>query len=177
MSDIAHMYRPPAVGPETIPSEVAAYLDGTDLLSKTQAVRVSTVDEQGWPHASLLSAGDVLAISPARIRFLIFAESVTTRNLLRDGRVTATISFAGGMWELRFHARRLTEPSLDAALECFEAALETARFHAVPYASVTSGVTFALNEPEAALSRWERQIRALRGAGRDDNPGVEDMSG
>jgi len=166
MGDITHMYRPPAVTPENdIPSEVAAYLDGTDLLSKTQAVRVSTVDDEGWPHASLLSAGDLLAIPPARIRFLIFRESVTTRNLLRDERVTATISFEGGMWELRFRARRMAEASPDASLACFEAMLETARFHAVPYASVTTGVTFALNEPEVVLPRWERQIRALRDAG------------
>jgi len=170
MSDIAHMYRPPAVAPENnIPPEVAEYLDGTNLLSKTQAVRVSTVDEQGWPHASLLSAGDMLAIPPARIRFLIFTESVTTRNLVRDGRVTATISFEGGMWELRFRARRIPEPSLEASLACFEATLETARFHAVTYASVISGVTFALNEPELVLSRWERQIRVLRDAGRDED--------
>ena len=166
MSDITHMYRPPAVAAENkIPSEVAEYLDGTNLLSKTQAVRVSTVDEQGWPHASLLSAGDILAIPPARVRFMIFTQSVTTRNLVRDGRVTATVSFEGGMWELRFRARRMTAPSLDASLACFEATLETARFHAVPYASLTTGVTFALNEPEAVLPRWERQIRALRDAG------------
>jgi hypothetical protein len=96
---------------------------------------------------------------------LIFAESVTTRNLVRDGRVTATISFEGGMWELRFRAGRLTKPSPDDSLACFEATLETARFHSVPYASLTSGVTFALNDPEVVLSRWERQIRALRDAG------------
>ncbi|MBV9193395.1 MAG: pyridoxamine 5'-phosphate oxidase family protein [Solirubrobacterales bacterium] len=179
MSDIAHMYRPPAVASENeIPSEVAEYLDGTDLLSKTQAVRVSTVDEQGWPHASLLSAGDMLAVPPAQIRFLIFAGSVTTRNLVRDGRVTATISFEGGMWELRFRARRMTEASPDASLVCFEATLETARFHAVPYASVTSGITFAPNEPELVLSRWERQIRALRDAGEQMKPRrVEDPIG
>jgi hypothetical protein len=178
MSDVAHMYRPPAVAPENeIPSEVVEYLDGTNLLSKTQAVRVSTVDEQGWPHASLLSAGDMLAIPPARIRFVIFTESVTTRNLVRDGRVTATVSFKGGMWELRFGARRLTGPSLDSSLACFEAKLQTARFHAVTYVAVTSGVTFVPNEPEAVLSRWERQIRALRGAGSDETSRVEDVIG
>ena len=81
------------------------------------------------------------------------------------------------MWELRFRARRLTETSHDPPLACFEAALQSARFHAVPYASVTSGVTFALNEPEAVLPRWERQIRALRDAGRDENASLEDVIG
>jgi hypothetical protein len=33
---------------------VARYLDGTGLLA-TQALRLSTVDAAGWPHAALLS--------------------------------------------------------------------------------------------------------------------------
>ena len=175
MSDIAHMYRPPKVtSGDSIPPEVAGYLDGTNLLAKTQALRVSTVDEEGWPHASLLSAGDMIAVPPARIRFLIFPDSVTTRNLVRDARMTVTVSFEGGMWELRFRTRRLAEPLPAVPLACFEATLERARFHSVPYASVTSGVTFALNEPEVVLSRWERQIRALREAAGDEAPGVND---
>ena len=43
-----------------VPAEVARYLDGTDLLAKTQALRLSTIDAAGWPHASLLSAGDMV---------------------------------------------------------------------------------------------------------------------
>ena len=165
MSDITHIYRRPTVASDgAIPAEVAEFLNGTDLLSKTQAVRVSTVDEQGWPHASLLSAGDMLAVAPARIRFVIFPDSTTTRNLLRDGRVTVTASFNRGMWELRLRARRLTAATPEVPLACFEAVLERARFHSVPYASVTSGVTFAVNEPDVVLSRWRRQICALREA-------------
>jgi hypothetical protein len=33
---------------------VARYLDGTGLLA-AQALRLSTVDAAGWPHAALLS--------------------------------------------------------------------------------------------------------------------------
>ena len=168
MSEIGHLYPPPVVTPgNTIPSEIAEYLDGADLLSKNQAFRVSTVDEHGWPHASLLSAGDMLAVPPAQIRFLIFPDSVTTRNLVRDGRVTVTVSFESGMWELRLRARRLALPSPDIQLACFEATLERARFHSVPYASVTSGVTFGLKDPEAVLPRWERlDRRTARGGPR-----------
>jgi hypothetical protein len=43
---------------------VAGYLDGEDLLAKTQAVRLSTVDADGWPRAALLSAGDTLMLFP-----------------------------------------------------------------------------------------------------------------
>jgi hypothetical protein len=65
--------------------------------------------------------------------------------------------------ELRLRARRLAD-SPDIPLALLEAELESGRFHAVPYASLTSGITFALNEPQAVLERWEQQIAALREA-------------
>jgi len=40
--------------------------------------------------------------------------------------------------------------------------VETVRIHKAPYAAITSGITFALHEPEAVLARWQRQISALR---------------
>jgi hypothetical protein len=60
---------------------VLNYLNGEDLVSKTQALRLSTVDADGWPKAALLSAGDVLAVPNGRLRFAIFANSGTARQL------------------------------------------------------------------------------------------------
>jgi Pyridoxamine 5'-phosphate oxidase len=167
MTEAAHAYTPPSVADEkAVAAQVARYLDGTDLLAKTQALRLSTVDASGWPHASLLSAGDMLAMPSGRIRFVIFPQSATTANLARDGRVTLTLSLGGGMCELRLRARRITNPSSEVVpLAFFEAELvEAARMHVAPYAAVTSGITFALHEPQAVLPRWQRQIGALRAA-------------
>jgi hypothetical protein len=165
MSDAEHVYDPPQVmTAKAVPPKVARYLDGTDLLAKTQALRLSTVDAAGWPHAALLSAGDMLAVTSERIRFVIFPQSATTANLARDGRLTITLSLDGGMCELRLRARRLAHSSPEVTLAFFEAEVETARIHAAPYAALTSGITFALPEPQAVLSRWQRQIAAMRGA-------------
>ena len=161
MSEAAHGYVAPHTH-DAIPAEVVRYLDGSDLLAKSQALRLSTVDAEGWPHAALLSAGDVLAVPPDRIRFVIFPESGTTANLARDGRITLTLSLDGGMCELRLRARRLDNASDDVPLAFFEAALESARVHAAPYADVTTGITFALHDPVSVRPRWERQIAALR---------------
>jgi hypothetical protein len=95
MSDVVHAYtRPNTASTTVLPSQVAQYLDGTDLLAKTQALRLSTVDPQGWPHASLLSVGDMLAMPSGRVRFVVFAQSTTTANLMRDGRVTMAVPSA-----------------------------------------------------------------------------------
>jgi hypothetical protein len=165
MNEAEHAYTPPqARAANAVPAEVARYLDGTDLLAKMQALRLSTIDAAGWPHASLLSAGDMLALPSERIRFVLFPTSGTAANLARDGRLTLTLSLDGGMCELRLRAHRLIHSPPDIPLTFFEAEVESARTHVAPYASVTNGVTFALHEPQAVLPRWQRQIAALRAA-------------
>jgi Pyridoxamine 5'-phosphate oxidase len=165
MEDAAHAYTPPDITqPKAIPAEVSHLLDGSDLLEKTQALRLSTIDAGGWPHASLLSAGDMLAMPDGRIRFVIFAQSATAANLARDGRVTMTLALDGGICELRMKARRLSHGSSGGPLAFFEASLEETRIHKSPYADVTSGVTFALHKPNEVLPRWRRQIAAMREA-------------
>ncbi len=165
MSEAEHQYTPPEIAlAAALPPGVSSFLDGTNLLAKTQALRLATVDTAGWPHASLLSAGDALALPPQGIRFAVFGQSATAENLRRDGRLALTLSFDGGMHELRMRARPISNPNSGLPLAFFEAALETARFHKAPYATVTSGVSFALHKPDAVLPRWQCQINALRAA-------------
>jgi hypothetical protein len=61
------------------------------LFAKTQALRNSTVDAEGWPHAPLLSAGDMLAMLPDAFASL---PSPSRRHcqFMHDGRVTVTLS-------------------------------------------------------------------------------------
>ncbi|HUC69460.1 MAG TPA: pyridoxamine 5'-phosphate oxidase family protein [Stellaceae bacterium] len=165
MDEVEHAYTPPqTMAANTVPAQVARYLDGTELLTKTEALRLSTVSQAGWPHAALLSAGDMLVVAPGRIRFAIFPQSETTANLARDGRLALTLSVDGGMCELLMRARRLAHAAPEVPLAFFEAEVEKVRVHAAPYASVTSGITFALRDPQAVLRRWQRQIAALRAA-------------
>jgi len=163
MSETEHGYTP-AVTASAMPPAMARYLDGTDLLAKTQALRLSTVDATGWPHAALLSAGDAVVLPSGQIRFAVFAQSTIVANLERDGRLTLALSLDGGMCELRLRARRLAETAAKGPLALFEAEIESVRTHVAPYAVLTSGVTFALHEPGGVLPRWRRQIAELRAA-------------
>jgi Pyridoxamine 5'-phosphate oxidase len=163
MNDAAHVYTR-AETSATLPAQVARYLDGNDLLAKTQALRISTVDAEGWPHASLLSAGDMLALPSGRIRFVVFPQSTTTANMMRDGRATVTLSLDGGMCELRMTCLRLAHGSSDIPLAFFEGELITVRVHKAPYAAISGGVTFTLHEPQSVLPRWQKQIAAMKTA-------------
>jgi hypothetical protein len=165
MNEAAHVYTPTLeAGAGAMPAGVALYLNGTDLLAKTQALRLSTIKAAGWPHAALLSAGEILALPSNRLRFAMFAQSNTVANLARDNRLTLSLSLDGGMQELWLRARRLLHVDASTPLAFFEADLEKSRFQAAPYAAVTSGVTFMLHGPAAILPRWERQLAALRAA-------------
>jgi len=163
MSTAENVYAPPRVlSANDIPAGVLNYLNGEDLLSKTQALRLSTVDADGWPKAALLSPGDVLAIPNGRIRFAIFAGSGTTANLERDGRLTLSMALDGGMCSLRMRARKCGQSIPELSLAFFEAEVERVRVHVAPYADVTSGISFTLHEPSAVLVRWQREIEGLR---------------
>jgi hypothetical protein len=166
MSEAEHVYTPPHTATaNAVPAEVARYLDGTDLPAKTQAMRLSTVDPAGWPHAALLSAGDMVVLSSERIRFALFPQSTAVANLMRDGRITITLALSGGMCEMRLRARSLAHSSPNVPLAFFEATVESTRVHVAPYAAVVCGITFELHDPQAVLPRWQRQIAALRAAG------------
>jgi pyridoxamine 5'-phosphate oxidase-like protein len=163
MSNAEEVYAPPQVlSANDIPAGVMNYLNGEDLLSKTQALRISTVDPDGWPKAALLTAGDVLALPNGRIRFAIFANSGTAANLERDGRLTLGMALDRGMCSLRMRARKCSQGIPELSLAFFEAEVERVRMHVAPYADVTGGIGFALHEPAAVLDRWNREIAALR---------------
>lgn len=163
MKEAEHTYKGPTTSSD-LPDGVARYLDGTELLTKTQALRLSTVDSDGWPHAALLSAGDMVVMPSGRIRFALFPQSTVTSNLEREGRLTISLSLDGGICELRLRARRLAHSASDVPLAFFEAEVETVRQHVAPYATVTGGATFSLHDPQAVFPRWQRQIAALRAA-------------
>jgi hypothetical protein len=56
MSNADNVYTPPSViSGNDIPAGVLNYLNGEDLLSKTQALRLTTVDADGWPKAARCS--------------------------------------------------------------------------------------------------------------------------
>ncbi|MBV8891113.1 MAG: pyridoxamine 5-phosphate oxidase [Acidobacteria bacterium] len=163
ISNSEHVYTPPrTLAANEVPPALLNYLNGRDLLLKTQAIRLSTVDVDGWPRAALLSAGDVLALPNGRIRFAIFANSGTTANLLRDGRLTLSMALDGGMYSLRMRARQCGQVTGEAPLALFETQVERARLHVASYADVSCGISFSLHEPATVLDRWERQIAALR---------------
>ena len=58
---------------QSLPNEVIEELDGNHLEKRSRdAIRLSTVGEDGWPHAAQLSVGEFLAVSPTELLVAIW---------------------------------------------------------------------------------------------------------
>lgn len=147
----------------TLPAALLALLDGSLPASHLhQAIRLSSVGENGWPYAAQLSLGEIIARSPGELLFAIWPQSTTTRNLQRDGKITLALVHEGAVVEIQAQATPREETLTELALVVFRAEVKQVIAHRAPYATVTHGLTFSLKDEAAALARWREQIAALK---------------
>ncbi|MFP4905893.1 pyridoxamine 5'-phosphate oxidase family protein, partial [Paraburkholderia sp. BR14261] len=129
---------------------------------RADAVRPSTVSEDGWPHGAHLSAGEILAVNATTLLIALWPQSSTTANLMRDGRLTLSLVHDGALLEIRARAHAVAQRQTALELSVFRVEIESITGHRAKYAEVLSGVTFRLYEPTRVLSRWREQIAMLR---------------
>ena len=144
MSNAAHAYTPPDTpARRCCPRKSRAISMGTTCSPK----RRPCASRRSMPKAGHMPRSSAPAICwrcrRDEFALVVFPQSTTTANLMRDGRVTVTLSLDGGMCELRMKCRRLAHASSDVPLAFFEAELVEVRTHKAPYAAVSGGVTFA----------------------------------
>lgn len=146
-----------------LPPALLALLDGSLPASHLhQAIRLSSVGDNGWPYAAQLSLGEILALTPRQLLFAIWPHSTTTRNLQRDGKATLALVLDGAIWEIQLLVVQRDETLTDLNLSVFSATVHQVIAHRAPYATVTHGLTFSLNDEASALARWHEQIAALQ---------------
>jgi hypothetical protein len=152
-----------------LPGALLALLDGRDLASRLgKAILITTVDEAGWAHPALLSYGEVAAVDAARLRLATYANSRTSDNLRRSGRLTLCFVEAGIAYYVKTSARELPAAPQPSGLARFEAAVEQvlvdqAREDLEPGARLTRGIEFEDGRPPSEqLTSWGAALRALR---------------
>ena len=122
-----------------------------------------TTSDEGWPQVAMLGVGEVLAVDDRRLRLALWVGSGSTANLSRRRQATIMLVVGAETYYVRLLARRLADLALShGPRACFEAEVEEALVDVVAYATVTGGIGFRLNEPEAVLPAWEETVAALR---------------
>jgi hypothetical protein len=152
-----------------VPAAVQEALDGSGVSEAEGTVYVLAVPrEDGWPHLSMLSVGELLLVDPRTIRAALWPGSTSTHLLTETGRATMAVVQGGAAYYLRCEARRgddIVFPSGTRKLAYFEFEVVEVRSDEVPYADLTSGITYRLKDPDTVAARRREIIEALRDLG------------
>jgi hypothetical protein len=151
----------PPVEPATLPDGWLRLFDGERLGERAgDSAVLATIDEEGWPHLSFLSVGEVLAPGLTRLYFATWSGSRSTGNLRRTGQASLFAAVDGAVWESRLRVRLLEGETGPLAVSAAD--VIAVRKHAAPYATALGMVSFSLDDPAGAIGRWEKQMALLR---------------
>jgi pyridoxamine 5'-phosphate oxidase-like protein len=122
---------------------------------KNKVILIHTVDESGWAHPAILSYFEVAAKDRRNIRLATYKTSRTTQNIRRTGKVTLSIFDERVVYYIKGTAEVVGEmqsathnAKVNVVVE--EVLIDNADPVLEPDAYVTSGITFANPNPNAA---------------------------
>jgi hypothetical protein len=145
-----------------LPAPVAALINGLNLSDKVgHTIALIAVDDTGWPRVALVSIGEVFSATGTDIRLALHAGSGTTAALTESRRGLLTTVVDGTHYRIRVRTSRIRLDEADP-LAYFDGTVVRVDEDRVPYAELTSGITYRLNDPAAVINRWSRQIDRLR---------------
>ena len=150
------------------PAAPRALLDGTSLASKTgfTASLLTTDTNNDHVRTSLLGAGELYAPDSRTLCVALWPQSRAAGVLARSGRAALTFVCEDAFYQVQLQFEPLAPaPGDSGGLAHFIGAIDTGEAQRVPYARLTGGITFELEEGGAAvLDRWEQQIEHLKQA-------------
>lgn len=152
---------------ETLPAEVRKALNGRDLEGKIgDAYLVVTVDADGTPRPSMLSAGEMLAVDDRTIRLGVWRGTHTAENLRRGGHVLICFVAEGTVLYIKGSSRAV-EVASKAPVEVSEVVVSSVESDVHEGLPVVHGIAFRPEDEgrrTAMLAEWERTHEALRQA-------------
>lgn len=147
-----------------LPDTVVERLSGS-APDEGDALCLSVAGADGWPHLALLSAGEVLAVSPHELRLALHAGSGTTAGLRESGRALLLIAHDGAALAVRLTVQPLGDAEIAGTeLARFGATVEDVAVHRAPYAELEAGPRYRLTEREPTIARWRETIASLEAA-------------
>jgi hypothetical protein len=154
------------------PAAVRALFDGASLASKvgfTASLLTTDTNDatstRGHVRTSLLGVGELYAPDARTLCLALWPQSRAAGVLARSGRGALTFVCEEVFYQvqLRFEALMPVMAAASSRLAHFIGTIDTGETQRVPYARLTGGITFELEEGGAAvLDRWERQIEHLK---------------
>ncbi|WP_316275222.1 pyridoxamine 5'-phosphate oxidase family protein [Bacillus halotolerans] len=152
------------IGVNRLSDRLFELLDGERLKEKQhEAFVLQTVSEDGWPHAAMISAGEIIALNRTDIRIALWKNTETAGNILRTGQAQLTAWWKGAAHYVKLQCEPL--PPLNDAVydrERFACRIASAKEDVAKYADIPSGVRIQLHNAEEVLNRWEATLEELK---------------
>ncbi|WP_159353768.1 pyridoxamine 5'-phosphate oxidase family protein [Bacillus velezensis] len=149
---------------EHLPEALYTLLDGTELEKKQHdAFVLQSVTKEGRPHAAMISAGEILAVSSTNLRLALWKNTTTVNSLLHSGQALFIAWHGGAAYYVTLECEAL--PPLKEAKherERFSCRVITVKEDRAKYADLTSGPAIQLHEPEDVLKRWRETLEELK---------------
>lgn len=140
---------------------VCRFFDGASLQDKSsQAASLLTTAADGWPHAAMISAGELVVRPDRTLGLATWSRSRTTANARRTGRALLHVILGGHAIRVRMQLRPEHD---DGTLTLFSGEVAGIDEDIAAYATLTSGPAFVLHDAEQVLERWAATIARLRG--------------
>lgn len=143
-----------------VPPAVVARLNA-DLSVDDGLTVLVVANRDGWPHIAMISRAEIVVIKETSLRLALWPQSSMSATLEAERRATLSLVVDGVAYALRAKIEPTGQiaTKLGGNLNRFDAEIVAAQADEAPYATITSGVTFRLHNPEATLPRW-REVRA-----------------
>lgn len=143
-------------------SDVFLFLNGENLENKQHdAMIFQTVSENGWPHTAMLSVGEVVALNPTHLRFALWKDTTTIKNILRTNKASLVFVHKGVGVYINLGLVQLPElKDTPFSRERFEGRIVSIKEDRAGYADLTSGITFQIKE-DNILDRWNQTIQDM----------------
>lgn len=125
------------------------------------AVELITAGEDGWPHLTHLSRGELVADAGGDLRLALWKTSRGVANLVAGARGCLILTVPEAVLELRLECVWQGPLEGHEALHAFRLRPVEARDKSAPYAVIESPLRFRLTYPETTHARWALVRRSL----------------
>lgn len=146
-----------------LPSDVAQLLNGQDLEQKQHIVMtLHSITSEGYPHTSMLSVGEIIAINSKHLRLALWPRTTTTLSLESLKKANLVIVYNQKVCYLELDTIVLPKPEVEQYERVrFEAIIQTIKIDSAKYAEIKSGITVNMYNPNDVIERWKVTLNEL----------------
>ncbi|RFM25636.1 hypothetical protein [Deminuibacter soli] len=148
----------------TLSADLQQLFNGQIAAGKeSMAIQVTAIAENGWPHTTLLSLGEILAPAGDTLMFCVWLQSSLVSSIWCISNISLSFVWHGCYTEIQANARLVKQlHHLPVPLAIFKAQVQRIRSVSAGYATLTHGISFHLQQPEQDLPRWQSQLHLLQ---------------